>query len=352
MALKSSLLLAPLLFAVACTGQVTGTGDNGPGPGDPNDPDAVAQIAGEYEVTSAFDLRNSPDMPSVISGALGPLGSLSDDPAGALIQALEGTDVGDLIDDLPAGIRSTLINEVNSFIQEKVFQGVPIAGQIAEITDLVATILTDFEVVTTLQVGNADAAGNANAQHGLVAIAYPQDGQRQVVAIPEIIAALAVARDVSVNFDMQSGTMNVGDHNLQLPLGDFAVTAFHSALESQLGIADLGQALSDMVDCDGLAANIGDVVVSGLTVISVPQMVTLCEQGLDLAADQVDVQIRKLETAQLHFAGGDGTFNMESKADGLGSTQLNAMDGNWQSELGINSGGFAAPSSFSAVRKN
>ncbi len=146
--------------------------------------------------------------------------------------------------------------------------------------------------------------------------------------------------------------MNVGDHELELPLGDFAVTAFHSALESQLGIADLGQALSDMVDCEGLAANIGDVVVSGLTVLSVPQMVTPCEQGLDLAAERVDAQIQKLETAQLHFAGGEGTFHMESKADGLRATQLSAVDGNWQSALGINEGDFAAPSSFEAVRKN
>tara|TARA_R110002073_G_scaffold225022_11_gene385577 strand:+ start:15374 stop:16432 length:1059 start_codon:yes stop_codon:yes gene_type:complete len=350
MAFKTSLVLAPLLFAVACTGQVTATGENGP-ESDPVDP-ATAQIAGQYEVTSTFDLSNSADMPQIISGALGPLGSLADDPAGALIQALEGTDFGDMIDDLPDGIRNTLINELNTFIEERLYQGVPIAGQVAEITDLVATILTDFEVISNLQVGTVNEAGDANAVHSIVALGYPLNGEREIVAIPEIISTLAIARDVSVNFDFQSSTMNVGDHQLQLPLGDFAVTAFHAALETQLGIADLGQALSDLVNCDGLAANIGDVVINGLTVISVPQMVTLCEQGMDLAADKLDEQIAKLETAQLHFAGGDGNFNMESKSDGLGSTELRSMDGNWQSELGINSGGFSAPSSFTAVRRD
>ena len=85
MAFKSSFILAPMLFAVACTGQVVGPeGSVDPtDPSDPNGPDAVAQIAGDYEVTSAFDLRNSPDMPAILAGALGPLSGLADDPAGA-----------------------------------------------------------------------------------------------------------------------------------------------------------------------------------------------------------------------------------------------------------------------------
>ena len=273
-------------------------------------------------------------------------------PPAHLIDALEGTSVGDLIDSLPGAVRSILENQINNYIQDKLYDGVPVAGQIADITDMIATILTNFEVVTNLQVGNADVAGNANAQHSLVAIAYPQDGQRLVVAIPEIIGTLAIARDVSVNVNLDASTINFGDHALQLPLGDFAVTAFHQALESQFGITDLGDALSGMVDCSGLASNIGDIQVAGFTLLNETQLTGFCEQGLEQAAAQVDAQIRKLEMAQLHFAGGDGTVNMGAKADGLGSTQMNAMDGNWQSELGINNAGFAAPSSFKAVRKN
>mgnify|MGYP003651352874 CR=1 FL=1 len=352
MVLKSSLVLAPLLFAVACAGDV---GPEGPGtedPSNPGGPDAAAQIAGDYEVTSVFDLRNSPDMPAIVAGALGPLSGLADDPAGTLLDALEGTSVGDLLDSLPAAVRSIVENQINDYIQNQVYDGVPVVGQIADITDMVSSILTNFEVVSSLQVGSGDEAGNANAQHGLAAIAYPQGSDRIVVATPEIINALSIARDVSVNVNLDASSINFGDHTLELPLGDFAVTAFHSALESQFGIADLGDALSNMINCTGLAASVGDISVAGFTVVNESQLDGFCEQGLDLAAEQVDEQIRKLEYARLHFIGGDGTVNMESKSDDVGSSQVGAMNGDWQSELAINNAGFAAPSSFKAVRKN
>lgn len=354
MAIKSAFVLAPLLLAVACAADPSGP--NGPSdpndPNDPNSPDAVAQIAGDYEVTSAFDLRNSEDMPAIIADALGPLSGLADDPAGTLLDALEGTQIGDLLDSVPAVLRAVVEDQINQYIQDKLYEGVPVAGQIADITDMVSTILTNFEVVTDLRVGTADEAGNANAEHSLVAVAYPQDGDRIVVNTPEVINALAIARDVSLHVNLDTNELNFGDHALELPLGDFAVTAFHAALESQFGISDLGDALSDMVNCGGLAANIGDIQVAGFTVVSQSQLTSFCEQGLDAAADQVDEQIRRLEMAQLHFMGGGGTFDMESKSDGLGSTQLGAMDGSWQSELGINDSGFSAPSTFKAVRKN
>ncbi len=352
MAIKSSLILAPLLFSVACAGQAVGP--EGADPSDPGEPngEAITQIAGEYEVTSAFDLRNAPEMPQIISDALGPLSGLADDPAGALFDALEGTQIGDLLDSVPAVLRSVVEAQINDYIQDKLYEGVPVAGQIAEITDMVASLLTNFEVVSSLRVGTADEAGNANAQHSLTAIAYPQAGQRHVVAIPEIVSTLAVARDVSLNVDLDTSTVNFGAHALELPLGDFAVTAFHAALESQFGITDLGDALDDMINCDGLAANVGEIQVAGFTLVSESQLSGFCADGLDQVAAQVDVQIRRLETASLQFAGGDGSVDMETMSDGLGSTQMSAMDGSWSSELGINNGSFATPSSFKAVRKN
>ncbi|MCP4446300.1 MAG: hypothetical protein GY811_13290 [Myxococcales bacterium] len=355
MAFKSSLILAPMLFAVACAGQTLGPEGDPTGPiepSEPGSPEAIQQIAGEYEVTSVFDLRNSPDLPESVSDALGPLSGLADDPAGVIFDALEGTEVGDLLDSIPSALRGIVESQINDYIQEKLYEGVPVAGQIAEITDMVATLLTNFEVVSSLQVGTADDAGNATAEHSLTAIAYPQDGQRHVVAVPVIISALAVARDVSLNVNLDTNNINFGDHALELPLGDFAVIAFHAALESQFGITDLGAALGEMVDCDDLAADVGDIEVAGFTLVNEGQLARFCEQGLEKAAEQVDDQIRKLEMASLRFAGGDGTLSMESKADGLGSTQLDAIEGNWQSELGINNSGFAAPSSFKAVREN
>ncbi len=344
MALKSSFMLAPLLFAVACSSNI-GSDDPGTDPTDPNNPENVNKVAGTYEVTSAYDLRNSPDVSESIADALGPLTGLSDDPAGALMDALEGTEVGDLLDSLPSAIRSIVENQINDYIQEKLYEGVPVTGQIAEYVDMISTILTNFEVITTLKVGNADDAGNANAEHSLAAIAFPQDGMRHVVATPAIINALAIARDVSVGVDLSAGAINFGDHALELPLGDFAVTAFHQALSDKFGITDLGDALAGMVDCDGLAADIGDVSVAGFTVLSESQLVGFCTDGLDKVAQKVDDQIRNLEVAQLHFMGGDASVSMQS------DSKIGSMDGTWQSEFGINSSGVAVPADFKAERQ-
>ncbi len=352
MSFKSALVFAPLLLAAACAGEVTGAESTDPSDPSSPGPDAVQQISGEYEVTSVFDLRDAPDMPGIVSGVLGPLGRLNDDPAGALFEALQGTGLGDLVESLPDATRELLEEQINEYIQEHIYEGIPVAGQVAEITDLIASILTHFEVVTELRVGTVDPVGNASGEHRLTSIAFLTDEERNEIAIPEIIGLLATARDVSLNFDVEYGTMNMGDHELQLPLGDFAVPAFHAALESELGITDLGAALNDMINCDGLASGIGEIRVGGLLVLTVDQLSDYCQDGLNQAAGEVDGLIRQLETAQLRFAGGDGTFKMVSQGDDVGSTELSDMLGEWQSELGINDGYFAAPSQFSAVRKN
>ncbi len=345
MALKSSLLLAPLLFAVACSNSM---GPNDGTDTDPNEPDAppVSQIAGNYEVTSAYDLRLSPDLPAAVADALGPLSGLADNPAGTLIDVLKNSnsDIANLLDSLPGGLQQLAEAQINNYIQDKLFQDAPVAEQIVQYVDMIAEMLTNFEVITNLELGNADAAGNVNANHTLTAVAFPMDGARTVVPTPDILNTLSIARDVSVHVDLGARSMVFGDHAFQLPLGDFAVTAFHQALSSQFGVTDLGATLNEMIDCPGLAAQVGDICISGFCLVSEPQIADFCVQGLNKAADQLDEQIRKLEYAQLHMVGGEASLQMSSSS-------LGSFTGNWDAEFGINGGGFSLPSAFKATRK-
>ncbi len=344
MSLKATLILAPMLLAVACASDPgTGPGTDPTDPNDPNNP-AANPLQGEYEVTSKFDLSLSPDLPGSVAEALGPLTSLSDNPAGALIDLLDGSgsQISDLLDNL-GPLRSIVEAQLNNYIQDKLLEG-NAAGDITQYIDMIATMLTNFEVITDLSVGNADDAGNATGTHTLKAIAFEQDGMRVVVQSPDILNVLSVARDVSLNADYGASSIFVGDHAFTLPLGDFAVTAFHTALEQKFGVTDLGAKLNEVIDCAGLATSIGDIELFGTVVLAEDKIADFCVDGLNKLPEQLDKQIRKLEFAELHMVGGEGSIVL--------STKVNSFKGTWDAEFGVNGSGFAIPSTFEAVRSN
>ena len=209
---------------------------------------------------------------------------------------------------------------------------------------MLATMLTNFEVITDLSVGNADEAGNAIATHTLKALAFQRDGMRVVVQSPEILNVLSVARDVSLHADFGARTILLGDHAFTLPLGDFAVTAFYAALEQRFGITDLGAKLNELVDCSGLASKIGDVKLFGTVILTEEKLGEACVDGLNKLPEALDKQIRKLEFAELRMIGGEGTITL--------STKVTSFKGTWDAEFGVNGSGFAIPSTFEAVRSN
>ncbi len=344
MSLKASLILAPLLFSIACASDAgVGPGPDGPDDTDPTKPE-VNLLQGTYEVTSKYDLSLSPDLPNFVADALGPLTSISDNPAGALIELLDanGAGIGDLLDQL-GPLRGVIETQINNYIQDKLLEGTT-AGDITDYVDMLATMLTNFEVITDLSVGNADEAGNANGTHTLKAIAFEQDGMRVVIQSPDILNILSEARDVSLNADFSSNVINVGEHAFQLPLGDFAATAFNQVLEDRFGVTDLGAKLNEMIDCSGLAASIGDIEVFGIPVLSEQRVGEYCVEGLNKLPEELDKQIRKLEFAELRMVGGEGTLKATNRVD--------SFTGNWDSEFGVNGSGFAIPSTFEAVRSN
>lgn len=343
MSFKASLIFAPMLFAVACAANAGPAAPQGDGPNNPT----ATLLQGDHEVTSKYDLSLSPDFPPVLADALGPLTGLSDNPAGTLIDLLGGAGNGlsDLLDDLPGPLRSIIENEINGYINDKLLVDGLAVGNITEYVDMLATMLTSFEVITDLSVGNTDAAGNANASHTLKAVAFQRDGARIVVQSPDILNTLSTASNVSLNVDFGTRSLAVGDHAFQLPLGDFAVSAFHTALQEEFGIFDLGVALNQMIDCNELAAQVGDVEVIGVVVVTQGDVADFCVQGLNKLPEQLDNQIRKLAFAELHIVGGEGSLQMDSKS-------VNSMKGSWDSLFGVDGSGISIPSTFEAKRAN
>jgi hypothetical protein len=331
-----------MLFAVACASDV------GPGPdGDPNDPNdpknpdskpTPTSIQGKYEVTSKYDLRNSPDIPDAVAQALGPLSNLENDPAGALISLLPENDVSEMLDNgLAKGI-------INGIIRDQLFDANPAIGDVASYVDLAASIVTDFEVISELDIKKPNSAGNATATHTLTAISFDQDGQKIVVQASDILGSVASARNVSLQVDFNARKLDVGDHAFNLPRGEFAVDAYHTALEQKYGITDLGATLTSIIDCREVGQAVWDAVgftIGDVQVLSPSQVEGFCTTALTQLPKLIDQQIRNLKFAELRHTGGQASITVRSK-------EVKAIKGTWDSEIGFNGNGLSMPSEFQA----
>lgn len=356
MAIKTPLLSLPLLLLFACAGDPNGDPD---GTGDPSgggdDIGTSTKVDGTYEVTSSFDLTTSEALPGIVSEIVQPLTNFSDNPTGTIIDLIAAGDTpaSDLIDKIPATLRSILETTMNNLIEDQVYGGVPVLELVADYADLIATIVTDFDVITTMQVGTVDSAGNGNSSHALAGFAFDMDGTRMVIDTPELLDTLTTARDVAVNVSLSgsSGTIDIGDHNLSLPIGDFAVYGLDAAIQANTEFDDLGDMLSGMVGCTAIAANIGDLCLGFVCVVSESQLAGLCETGLDLVADQIESRLAAIGTAEIRLVGGQASVALGAKSDSTSGDAVTAMEaGSWDTEFALDARSFPVQAGFEARR--
>lgn len=346
---RSRLVALALPFALSL-GCGDGGGDgmqDGPGAGDGADP-----VAGRYEVTSSFDLSQSEAIPALIGDALAPLSDFRDDPAGSLIAVLESTDapvLTDLLDAVPDSLRGLLVDAVNDYVFDQLYEGVPVADELATWTDDLATMLTRFDVVTELGVGTLDAAGNASASHTLAAISFQLRGATRLVDTPALLDQLTSARNVSCNVELGDGggRIDIGAHAFHLPLGNFAVVAFNQGLEETLGVANTRAALGLLVDCGALAADVAGKCLGPVCIGHEAELEAFCDAGLDALAAEVEARIASIDFAELRLSAGAAEVADAAAGDGL----IDRMDqGQWQTELDVDGRAVPVPASFVATR--
>jgi len=356
MAIKTSLLTIPFVFLFACGGEsVVGPGGPDDSPGGGGDVETATRVAGTYEVTSSFDLTTSNALPPIVSDVVLPLSQFSENPTGTIIDLIKvaNTPISPLLNSIPSGLLGLFENTMNNLIEDKLYNNVPILETIASYADVAATIVTDFDVVTTLQVGNVDDAGNANATHSLAGFAFDNNGTRVFIDTPELLDTLTVARDVSVNVSLEgsANTIDIGSHSMGLPIGDFAVLGLNAAIQAKTEYDDLGGLLGGLVDCPGIAANIGDLCLSFVCFANESQISGICETGLDLVAQQVESRLSSIGDAEIVMMGGQAQVIVGSKSDSASGDSVNAMQsGSWDTEFGLGSYSLPLQSAFEARR--
>jgi hypothetical protein len=353
----------PLATLVACG---NGDGADPAGPADDDDTDQMDPVAGRYAITSHFDLSTAEGTPARAQGAIAALAGLADDPAGTMFDLLEAADVP-VLDQLLGAIPDALVDQVagwiNDHVVDRVYDGVPVTQQLAGLADDLATALTDFEVMSDLDLGTIDAAGAAGASHMLAAVAFQLDGARREVDTPAIVDQLSVASDVACQVSLASGDdatagtghIEIGDHAFHLPLGDFLVVALDQVMMEKYGVPDLRAALELMIDCAALADSVASRCVGiGPAEVCVghqSEIEAVCDAGLDQVAERVEDQIARIDYAEIRLRAGRADLADEAEGDVLADGVIDRLaPGSWTADLDVDGHALPTTATFTGVR--
>jgi hypothetical protein len=331
---NASLILAallPLAFGGACAADLGTPGQqdddpSNPNPTNPDGPDSTARLDGNYEVTSQLNLENST---VGLAGALASLDDLATNPAGTIVDLLAG-DGNDFLDGVPGFLKDLFYSQVNNYI----FSNSDIAVQLQQTTQAIDAMVKSFETVSTLQIGTVDAAGNASATHQLKAMNFSYRGMNTVVQAQNSI----MSENISINAEYSTSKVDIGSHEISLPLGAFAAEAVDFAL-AQNGQGNLQTLLTQLIDCNGVAAAVGNIELSGFVLLNEAQIEGFCGQALVLAAAQVKAKLGELNL-DMSVVGGQGELSKSGSS-------INSFTGTWEFALS----GESLPSTFEALRQ-
>lgn len=333
---NASLILAallPLTFGGACASDLGAPGEaddpsnpTPPGQPDPDSPDSSARLDGNYEVKSQLSLDNAT---TGLAGALGSLDDLASNPAGTIVELLAG-EGNDPLDGVPGFLKDIFYSQINNYI----LSNSEVAVQLQQTTLAIDAMVKSFETVSTLQIGNVDGAGNASATHQLKAINFSYRGQTTVVQAQNS----TMSENISVNAEYSTSKVDIGSHEISLPLGAFAAEAIDLAL-AQSGQGSLQSLLGQLIDCNGAAAAVGDIESFGFVLLSEDTIEGLCDQALVIAAAQVKAKLGEINL-DMDVVGGQGSLVASGSS-------VNSFTGTWDFTVS----GESLPSTFEAQRK-
>jgi len=335
----------------------TGDGDQGgDDSGDQSGDDgAVAPdpIAGQYEIVTTYDVSSSPLLPGVIGGSLSALTSLSEDPAGTFIAVLDQANLP-VLDQLLAVLPDLLVDQlagfINDFVFDRLIDGIPATQVMTDLIADLAGILTQFEVVSALELSPMDADGVSTGTHRLSGVRFGWRGDSLLVDTPALLDELTIARDVagSATFGGGDGVLELGDHAFHLPLGDFAVIGIDLAVQQTFGVEDLRAALGAVVDCPGLAESVATRCIGPICVGHRDEVQAVCESGLDLVVAQIEERITSIDFTEMRFSQGDAVLRDAGEDGGAQDGLVDRIEsGNWQCTVEVDGvGAVPLPSPF------
>jgi hypothetical protein len=326
-----------------------GTGDTGDDGGDTADDGAPPPdpIAGQYEITTTFNVTEVTAVPGLVGSSLSILADLNEDPGGTLLDLLDQFNVpilDQLLALLPDVLLEPLVGFINDFLFDRLIAQIPAAEAFTTLVADLSELLTHFEVVSVLDVSEIDASDAVVATHRLSGVRFEWRGQDVLVDTPELLDEITVARDVtgSVSLGGGDGVLTLGEHAFHLPLGDFAIIGINLALQQTLGFANLRALLGALFDCPALAESVANRCLGPICVGHQAELEAVCESGLDLVAAQLEERLTTIDFTEIRFDSGDAVLRDAAEGntrDGL----IDLMEGgSWRSRVAVD-GAVAVP---------
>jgi hypothetical protein len=353
--LRSALLTALVLgLAAGCEGEPNpspgedgveddGAEDDGDGTGDTSDDgeaddgEAADPIAGRYQIDTTYDLSGAPLVPGLIGDSLLALTRLKDDPAGTLLDLADQANLP-VLDQLLAVLPDVLLDQlagfINDFLFDRLVAEIPAAEAFTTLVADLSGLLTNFDVMSQLELSERDPSGAVTGIHMLTGVRFAWRGQDVLVDTPELLDQITVARDVagSVSLGGPDGVLELGDHAFHLPLGDFAVIGANLALSQVLGVADLRALLGALFNCPALAEAVANRCLGPICVGHREEIEAVCESGLDLVVAQLEERVSSIDFTEMRFSSGDAVLRDAAEPGGEQDGRIDLLEGgHWQS---------------------
>jgi hypothetical protein len=274
--------------------------------GEDTAPPPTAALTGVYSVSSQFQVLATAAAPGPLADALELEQRFVDDPGAAILGFAADAAVPELAtlqSALPDFLYGELSGWMNSYIKTASAGGVAPYDELVWLDDTVRTLLLYWGVQSRLVLAT-DAPGT----HTPLTItfttpsgplSFPFDATAHVTPGVGVTATLSWP-------DGANGTAlaTMSDHSMGMPFGPYALPALNAILLSQWGTPAVASFLSNAIGCQGLAASLAPICVSGACVGHAGDLYAVCEGGLGEGARQIESQIVGLEIQTLRLKRG------------------------------------------------
>ncbi len=302
------------------------------------DPVPVAPRAdGTYRVRTEIDLTVEVVLPATAHDMVMILRDFSTNPARTMFDVAEDagvTAVEDIRDALPEYVEEKLEGWINGEIAKVTVNGVPITQVAGDIAALAELSLTTFAIDSEL------AIHGTSATHSLVTLDLAPAG----LAAQFSLAALPAEVRTATTTCTTTETLELAAHAYSLPYGEYVWQALQASTLATYG-TDIRGLIGTAVTCPALATTISNKCAWGYCVGHRPELLEICERGLDVVVERVHARFAEKQLDALSFAHGTATL---VDTDGDGTAE--AMAGDWQAQINVGQGLRNAPATFTATR--
>ncbi|HEY7371830.1 MAG TPA: hypothetical protein VIF57_06595 [Polyangia bacterium] len=338
-----------------------GAGCDDGGAADPGPPPADLRVDGSYEIVSTYDLTAGAVLPEPVATYAQEIVGLRKDPAGTMFKLLDDAGVplaSDLLDALPGPVADELKSAINDFFAADVYGNARVSGELDALTAALETVLARPDVVSQLSLAAPDATGATTATHRLEELRYHLNDGATEIAVPIATPAgepMVLTLETSATARVTAGTsgedahLQIGDHAFGLPYGDYVLAALDQAMQRRYG-SDLRGALGALVDCDAMAASVAGKCVLGACIGHQTTLSALCNDGLDLAYQEMTDRIRALRFDALRQSGQAQMWDA-AVPGGAGDQRVDRLAaGSWAASIDFGMGPRNVAATFTGAR--